>query len=82
MTNGLLAVCVLAIAVFALASYATFRVNQRRFERRNFAGVEGFQSYAHSVRTKLFEGTVMLIAKPIKWLSVAVGLIALFMLLR
>jgi hypothetical protein len=76
---GMILVC---IAVFALTSWITFKVNERRFHRRNGAGVEGFSSYRSAVVIRWTEWFVMVLARPTKWLAVGMGLSALLMLLR
>jgi hypothetical protein len=47
---------------------------RRRFNRRNFAGVEQFAGYGDSLRKRLIEG----LAESIGVLVFAIGLLALF----
>ena len=42
----------------------TFKVNERRFLRRNIAGIEEFPSYWQSLMTRSAETSVMLLARP------------------
>ncbi len=82
MKLGLIGVMALCTAVFGLTSWITFKVNERRFNRRNDFGVQGFSSYWNSVVVRWSEWFVMVLARPTKWLSVGLGLSALLMLLR
>jgi hypothetical protein len=79
---GLALVIVGAGVVFALTSFVTFKVNERRFHRRNVAGIEEFPSYWQSLVTRSAETSVMVLARPIKWFSVGIALSAAFMMVR
>ena len=82
MKASLLAVLVLCAVVFAATSFVTFKVNQRRFNRRNGAGVEEFSNYRTSGPMRSAEWFVMTLARPTKWASLAIGCVVLFMLSR
>lgn len=86
MSNGYLMGLALVIlgagGVFALTSFVTFKVNERRFLRRNIAGIEEFPSYWQSLMTRSAETSVMLLARPVKWFSVGIALSAALMLVR
>jgi hypothetical protein len=38
-------------------------INERRFKRRNFAGMQKFTSYSKAVRVKLIENTILFLAR-------------------
>lgn len=48
--------------LFAVATYGRFKINERKFERRNIAGLEQFESYGQAVRTKIGEGVISFVA--------------------
>jgi glucose uptake protein GlcU len=82
MKLGLVAVVLICVGVFWATSWVTFKVNERRFNRRGVAGLQEFQSYQHAVVIRWTEWFVMVLARPTKWAAVGMGLSALFMLLR
>jgi len=51
----------LAASSFGVAIVLRLWIGKRRFERRNFAGVEGFEDYGHAVKSRFVEGFVELI---------------------
>lgn len=82
MKFGLFVLVVVSVVVFFGTSFVTFRVNERRFKRRNAAGLEEFPTYGTAVATRTAEAGMMVLMKPLKWASVALGAVSLLMLLR
>ena len=82
MKFGLFVLVVVSVVVFFGTSFVTFKVNERRFKRRNVAGVEEFATYGTAVATQAAESSVMALMKPLKWASVVLGAVALLMLFR
>lgn len=50
-----------------------YRINRRRFNRRNAAGLEGFTTYEQATATKLIEGSGRLIS----YILIITGLLSL-----
>jgi hypothetical protein len=61
------------IALIAISLIIKYIINQRRFNRRNFAGMQKFNSYGKAVRVKLLANTIYFIAR----LLLPVGIILL-----
>lgn len=59
----------LMLVVLVASSYARYKLNERRFLRRNSAGIEQFQTYGHKVRTQLVEGTLRRVSTIAQWVS-------------
>jgi hypothetical protein len=76
------AIFLICVGVFGLTSWITFKVNERRFNRRGDAGLQEFQSYQHAVVISWVEWFVMVLARPTKWAAVVMGLGTLLMLLH
>lgn len=58
------------IATFIVAWIVRFKINERRFERRNFAGLEQFETYAEAYRTRFAEGGIYWLCGVAQWVSV------------
>ena len=64
---------VTGIVLIVISLIIKYIINQRRFNRRNFAGMQKFASYGKAVRVKLIESVIFFIA----WLLLSVGIILL-----
>lgn len=53
---------VIFLFVFIVSFMVRYKINERRFNRRNIAGVEMFQSYGNSFLTRFWEGAAYKIA--------------------
>ena len=63
------------VVVFVVASYARFKVSERRFLRRNVAGLQLFHSYGHALVVQFVEGLVYSIASIAQALAIAAAVI-------
>ena len=61
------------IVLIVISLIVKYIINQRRFNRRNFAGMQKFTSYGKTVRVKLIESTIYFITR----LLLPVGIILL-----
>lgn len=59
----------LMLVVLVASSYARYKLNERRFLRRNAAGIEQFPTYGHKVRAQFVEGTLRRISTIAQWVS-------------
>jgi len=64
----------MAVAVFALAAWVRFRINERRFMRRNVAGLQLYDSYGQALATSALEAVAYRISMLLQWVAVAVVL--------
>jgi len=67
---------ILAIAVVLVGSYIRFKINKRRFNRRNVVGIETFSSYEKAKLTQYGEGLAMFMS----WLLIIVGILLFIMI--
>ncbi|WP_158993984.1 hypothetical protein [Mucilaginibacter sp. L196] len=51
------------IVLIVISLILKYIINERRFKRRNFAGMQKFSSYGKAVRVKLIENTIYFIAR-------------------
>lgn len=67
---------VIASFIFIAGVALRYWVNRRRFNRRNFSGLETFKSYEHKTGTRFMEQLFKIIA----WLLILGGAILFFMI--
>ena len=51
------------IVLIVISLILKYIINERRFNRRNFAGMQKFSSYGKAVRLKLLENIIYFIAR-------------------
>lgn len=58
------------VILFVMATRARFKIGERRFKRRNVAGIEEFESYGKALFTRAWENTLYRTARLAQVLTV------------
>lgn len=72
----MISINVIASVIFIVGASLRYWVNRRRFNRRNFSGIETFKSYEHKTGVRFMDQLFKLIA----WLLMLGGAILFFMI--
>jgi hypothetical protein len=66
------------IVLIVISLITKYVINERRFNRRNFAGMQKFTSYSKAVRIKLPENSIYFIARLLLSVGIILLIISLF----
>lgn len=72
----MISINVIASFILILGLGLRYLVNRRKFNRRNFSGVEAFKSYEHKTSARFIDQLLKLLA----WLLILGGAILFFMI--